>query len=113
MTNIARFFIENYKFTIVVTIFFLFFGYGGLTSLTSESFPPVNLGSVIINTQYLGATAEDIESKITKPIEDEIRSVSGIKEVKSISQPGESKILTVVDIDNYPVEEVIDRKSVV
>jgi multidrug efflux pump subunit AcrB len=107
MTNIARFFLENYKFTMVVTVFFVFFGYGGLTSLTAESFPAVDIGSVIISTQYLGATAEDIESKITKPIEDEIRSVTGIKEVKSVSQPGQSKIMTIVDIDNYPVDEVI------
>ncbi len=107
MTNFARFFLENYKFTMVVTLFFVFFGYGGLTSLTSESFPPVDIGQVIIYTQYQGATAEDIESKITKPIEDEIRSVTGIKEVKSVSQPGQSQIMTIVDIDNYPVDEVI------
>ncbi len=107
MTNIARFFLENYKFTTVVTLFFVFFGYGGLTSLTAESFPPVDIGQVIIYTQYQGATAEDIEAKITKPIEDEIRSVTGIKEVKSVSQPGQSQIMTIVDIDNYPVDEVI------
>ncbi len=107
MTNISRFFLENYKFTMVVTVFFVFFGYGGLTSLTSESFPPVDIGQVIISTQYQGATAEDIEAKITKPIEDEIRSVTGIKEVKSVSQPGQSQIMTIVDIDNYPVDEVI------
>ena len=107
MTKISRFFLLNYKFTIVLTLFFVIFGYGGLTGVNSESFPTVNIGNVIITTQYRGATAEDIESKITKPIEDEIRGVSGIKEVKSTSQPGESKIMTVVDVDNYPVEEVI------
>lgn len=107
MTQISKFFLENYKFTTVLTVFFVIFGYGGLTSLKSESFPDVNIGTVIINTQYKGATALDIEAKITKPIEDEIRGVTGIKEVKSISQPGESKIMTVVDVDRYNVEEVI------
>jgi len=107
MKNIAKFFIENYKFTYVLTFFFIFFGYGGLTSTNSEAFPKVNLGQVIISTIYQGATAEDIESKITKPIEDQIRSITGIKEVKSISQPGESRILTIVDVDNYDVEKVI------
>ena len=107
MTVIAKFFLENYKFTLVLTFFFVFFGVSGVLSLNSESFPNVNIGQVIITTQYKGATAEDIESKITKPIEDEIRSVTGIKEVKSISQPGESKILTVVDVDNYDIEKVI------
>lgn len=107
MTKIAQFFLENYKFTTVMTLFFVIFGLGGLTSLSSESFPNVNLGQVIITTTYKGAASEDIESKITKPIEDEIRSVSGIKEVKSVSQPGLSQIITVVDVDNYNVEKVI------
>ncbi len=107
MTKISRFFLENYKFTTVLTLFFIFFGYRGLSSLSSESFPTVNMGQVIIVTAYNGATAEDIEAKITKPIEDEVRSITGIKEVKSVSQPGLSQIISVVDVDNYPVEEVI------
>ena len=90
----------------VVTIFFLFFGYGGVTSLTAESFPNVDIGTVIINTRYNGATAQDIESKITKPIEDEIRGVTGLKEVKSVSQPGQSKIMTFVDIDQGAIDGI-------
>lgn len=72
MNYLAQFFVKNYKFTLVVTFFAIIFGYSGLSSLKSESFPSVNIGAVVITTQYAGATAEDIETKITKPIEDEI-----------------------------------------
>lgn len=105
--KVARFFIDNNKFTMVLMIGLVLFGFGGINSLNSESFPSVNIGSVIITTQYPGASAEDIESKITKPLEDEIRSVRGLKEVKSVSQSGVSRIVTIVDIDRYNVNEVV------
>lgn len=107
MTRFAMFFVENRKFTFVLTIAVLLFGASGLLTVKSESFPSVDLGAVVITTFYKGATASDIETKITKPIEEEIRSVTGIKKVVSSSQAGISRIVTVVDIDRYAVADVI------
>lgn len=105
--KLADFFMENRKFTWVLMAGFVIYGLTGLMQLRSESFPSVDIGTVIITTVYAGASAEDVETKITKPIEDEIRTVSGLKEVKSISQAGLSRIVTIVDIDHYDVKEVI------
>lgn len=105
--KMAKFFIDNTKFTIVLTIGLMIFGLSGMKTLNSELFPTVNIGSVIVTTHYPGASAADVESKITKPIEDEIRTVRGLKEVKSVSQSGISRIVSVVDVDNYDVEEVV------
>jgi len=90
-----------------MTLFVMLFGVTGVMTLNSETFPSVNIGAVNITTAYPGATAEDIETKITKPIEEEIQKVSGLKTVKSTSQAGFSTIVTEVDIDKYPVERVI------
>src|SRR5690606_34240262 len=51
---------------------------------------------------------EDMEALITKPIEDEIRMVSGLKDVRSVSQTGLSQILIRVDMDNVNEKEVMD-----
>jgi multidrug efflux pump subunit AcrB len=107
MRVISKFFLDNYKFTMVVTFFTLVFGVTGLLSINNESFPTVNIGAVVISTRYDGATAEDIETKITKPLEEEIQKVSGLKKVKSVSQSGFSTIVTEADIDKYDVEKVI------
>jgi multidrug efflux pump subunit AcrB len=107
MYSLGKFFLLNYKFTVVMTFFLILFGVSGVLSINSESFPSVNIGAVVITTAYPGATAEDIETKITKPIEDEVQKVSGLKSVKSTSQAGFSTIVTEVDIDKYPVEKVI------
>lgn len=107
MRTLASFFIQNSKFTLVLMAFVTIFGIGGVMGLNSESFPSVDIGSVVVTTRYDGATAEDIETKITKPIEEEIQKVSGIKTVRSISQAGVSTIITEADIDKYDVQKVI------
>lgn len=107
MRNIARFFIDNYKLTIVLSVGLTVFGVMGLKSLNSESYPAVDFAMATVETFYKGASAEDIETKITKKLEDEIRTVSGIKDVKSISQSGRSSIFVRADIDNVDVTEVM------
>jgi len=104
MKNLANFFIENSKLTVVLSIGLVVFGLMGLGKMNAESFPSVSMGTATIITSYDGATAKDIETKITKPLEDEIRGVSGLKRVRSISQAGLSTIVVVVDIDDPKVD---------
>src|SRR3989344_2478524 len=103
MRKLAHFCITNPKLTFVVTIFLIIFGLLGIKKMNAESYPSVDFATAIIETEYYGATPEDIEVKITKPIEDEIRTVSGLKDVRSVSQAGRSKIVVRVDMDNPKV----------
>lgn len=103
MKNLSSFFVENPKLTFVVTLFLILFGYIGLKKMNAESYPSVDFATAIIETDYFGASPEDIEVKITKPLEDEIRKVSGLKDVRSISQAGRSKIVIRADMDNPKV----------
>jgi multidrug efflux pump subunit AcrB len=103
MRNPAHFFITNPKLTFVITLFLIIFGIQGIKKMNAESFPSVDFATAIIETEYFGATPEDIEIKITKPIEDEIRTVAGLKDVRSTSQAGRSKIAVRVDMDNPKV----------
>jgi len=107
MGNLFEFFIKNSKFSIVLSIFTLIFGAMGLRRMNSESYPSVNFATATVTTVYDGASAKDIETKITRPIEEEIRTVSGLKDVRSISQPGLSNIYIRVDIDNVDVPKVM------
>ena len=105
--NPAKFFLENHKFTMVLTVLVLVFGLNGMRKLNSESYPSVDFATATVETRYPGASAEEIESRITKPIEDEIRGVSGLKDIRSISQTGKSTITIRADIDNVDVTEVM------
>ena len=109
MKSLTTFFINNSKFTMVITLSLVFFGLMGLKRMKSETYPNVSMALATVTTYYRGASAEDIEIKITKPLEDEIKSVAGLKDVKSTSQIGLSKIVIRIDQDNPDVntKEVI------
>ncbi len=104
MKSLALFFIENTKLTIVLSVGLIFFGYNGYNQMNAESFPSVSFATATVVTVYDGATSSDIETKITKPIEDEIRGVTGLKDVKSVSQAGLSTIVVRVDMDDSKVD---------
>ena len=103
--NPAKFFLENHKFTVILTLLIVVFGLGGMKNLNSESYPTVDFAMAMITTSYDGASADEIESRITKPIEEEIRSVSDLKDVRSVSQAGKSSIFVRADIDNVNVQK--------
>ena len=87
----------------------MIYGLMGVNRMNSEAYPQVNFAVATVTTIYRGAGAEDIEARITKPLEDEIRKVSGLKDVRSISQTNLSKIVIRVDMDGaIPVETVMN-----
>lgn len=104
MKKIASFFVANQKLTLIVTVFMFIYGIRGYKNMIAETYPNVDFATTTIETVYPGATPKDIEVKITKPIEDEIRTVSGLKDVRSVSQAGQSKITIRIDMDNPKVD---------
>ena len=111
MKKIIKFFIDNYKLTWILTLITVLAGIAGFSLILRERTPTVDLGTVKINTFYYGATAEEIESEITKKIEDELRGIKGLKDVKSVSQSNQSMITIRIDIDNY--ECVISNELII
>ena len=109
MKTLVRFFLENHKLTLILSVMMVVFGLMGLVKLNAESYPSVNFAMATIETRYEGATAKDVETLITKPIEDKIREVSGLKDVRSVSKSGYSKIFVRVDMDNEDEDAVLDE----
>ena len=104
MNTLAQFFLKNSKLTAILSTGLIIFGIMGISRMNAESYPSVSLATATIITSYDGASAEDVEIKITKPLEDEIRSVTGLKDVKSISQAGLSTIVVRVDMDDSNID---------
>lgn len=55
--------------------------------------PTVNFNWIVIVTNLPGASAEDMESRVTQPLEDALRKVSDVKFITSTSRVGVSNIL--------------------
>ena len=80
--------IANLTFAIVI-----FIGVGGYLTMPREQDPEINFNWINVTTVLRGASTEDIEKLVTKPLEDAIRQVSDIRYVSSRSQEGISTLL--------------------
>ena len=76
---------------------FVVMGIFSLLGLGIDLFPEIELPYVTITTIYPGAGPEEVETLITKPIEEEVSSISGLKTVTSIAQ--ESMSLTFLEFE--------------
>ncbi len=68
------------------------FGIFGLMNLRLNLYPDVSFPTVTIYTTYEGVAPEDMETLITRPIEESVGSVSGIERVRSQSSQGASVV---------------------
>ncbi len=93
-----------YIFTFLIT-------FGGLfvyNNLPKEQFPDIKIPTVIVQTVYFGTAPADIENTINKPIEKQLKAVSGVKRVKSNSLQDFS-LITVEFNPDANVAEALQR----
>ena len=97
---------------IAVTVVFGLYSY---VSLPKELFPEINIPTVMVQTIYPGNPPADIENLISRPLEKEVESVKGIKELTSVSSQDASTIFiefqTNVDIKTalQDVKDAVDK----
>ena len=68
-------------------------GWVSLKRIGVDLFPDVNIPFITIMTTYAGAGPEEIETLISKKIEEEVSSISGLKRVSSDNQEGVSIVM--------------------
>jgi HAE1 family hydrophobic/amphiphilic exporter-1 len=102
-----------------VTFFMLFIGLVGIgivafMGLQIALFPDMDLPMVAVRTQYSGTSPEDIESLITRPIEEGIATVENLETLSSQSKEGQSWVMaefswgTDMDVAERHVREKVD-----
>src|SRR6056300_1774007 len=83
--------------TVVYVIMALFFilGISSYFSMPREAFPEINDTKVFVSTVYPGNTAEDIERIVTDPLEEALKGVPNMVEIRSTS----SEDFSVIDVE--------------
>lgn len=90
------------------------FGVISLSLLSQELFPPISYPQLSIVTPYENAAPEEIEQLITKPIEEAVGGISGLRKVSSTSKEGLSLVVVEfgwnqnMDFASLSVREKID-----
>lgn len=81
-------------------------------SLSVDKFPDTSFPTVTITTTYSGAGPSEIETLVTKPLEDELSTISGLKRINSTSLEGMSRITTEfkMSVDTRFIEQKVRDK---
>ena len=79
----------------VIMTIFLILGISSYFSMPRETFPEINDTKVFVSTIYPGNTAEDIERSVTDPLEEALKGVTNLVEIRSTS----SEDFSVIDIE--------------
>lgn len=106
MDNILNFFVKQKKLALVFTVFIIALGLLTLSGIQRDKFPAVDFEEMSIVTIYPGASPEDVEQNVTNPIEDELRSISGIDKFNSTSKEGKSSIIVTLSQDISDIESL-------
>lgn len=77
---------------LMTSLILIGFGIFGVLQLRLNLYPDVSFPTITIFTGYEGVAPEDMETLITRPIEENVGSISGIKRVRSLSSQGASVV---------------------
>ena len=80
-------------FTVMLVCMPIVLGIASYGRLGVEMFPNVDVPVVTVTTLLRGASAEEMETRITKPIEEIVNTVSGIDELRSTTKEGFSQVV--------------------
>lgn len=91
-------------------------GIASYNQLGLDLMPKTDLPVVFVQTSLPGASAEEIETQITKPIEEVVNTIAGIDELRSSSQQGSSRVIITFVLERdieAAVQDVRDKVATI
>ncbi|MFY7841142.1 MAG: efflux RND transporter permease subunit [Lacibacter sp.] len=109
--------VDNRTAIYIITILITAYGLFKFNTLPKEQFPDIVVPTISVATIYVGNSPADIENLVTRPIEKQIKSISGARVIKvqSTSQTDFSLIVVEFDTDvktdlaKQKVKDAVDK----
>ena len=111
MNGLTRFVLKRPITTLMAVLCLSVFGYTSVTSMSLENIPDMEMPVLMVMTTYSGASPEDVNEIITKPIEDQVGTLSGLKSVTSNSSEGSSMVMLEYEYGTDTDEAYDDLKK--
>ena len=96
--NLAALSIKRPTFIMSVVAIMLIIGVVCFSKLGVDQFPNVNFPFVAVMTVYRGAGPKEIEAQISKPLEEQLATIAGVKHMTSTSNDGYSWVIMQFDL---------------
>lgn len=116
MQKLAEICIKRPVFAAMIILALVVVGAASFFRLGIDRFPSVDLPTVAVRTSLPGASPEEIESEVTRPIEEIVNTVDGIDQLRSVSAAGVSIVIVTFKLDrdiDTAAQDVRDRVSTV
>jgi multidrug efflux pump len=84
-----------YFLTVIITLS----GLATYNALPKENFPDIVIPQIFVSTIYPGTSPEDMENLVVKPLEKQLKAMSGVKKITSNSQQDFSNIIVEFNTD--------------
>ncbi|HEY9899437.1 MAG TPA: efflux RND transporter permease subunit [Pantanalinema sp.] len=97
--NFSTFFIKNPVTTIIMMLIIALLGLRSFFSMPLELFPNIEFPVVVVQTVYPGAAPAEVETLVTKPIEDALSGINGLKTLTSTSNDGVSQVICEMELE--------------
>jgi len=104
-------FVRRPVFTTMLITAFVVLGAASFIQLGVDIFPKVDLPTITITTRLPGASPEEIESQITKPIEEVVNTISGLDELRSTTIEGQSQVFVTFVLERSVQEAANDVRE--
>jgi multidrug efflux pump subunit AcrB len=113
MKGLTAYFIK-YKVAVnTVMVLIFIFGYFGLKNTRSSLFPETESRTIQVQIIYPGAAPEEVERGVVLQIEDDVKGVTGVERISSVSQEN-GGVITVEVIKGFDTDVVLqDVKNAV
>ncbi len=97
--GITKFVLKRPVTTIMALLCLVVFGISSVFSATLEQMPDTDQPMLIVMAAYSGAGPEDVDELVTKPIEDQVSTLEGVKSMSSSSSDGRSMVMLEYDYE--------------
>ncbi len=105
--------VDNKTSIYILTIIITLAGIFSYIGLPKEQFPEVAFPQILVNTIYPGTSPADMENLVAKPIEKQLKAISGIKKIRSSSLQDFSLIVAEFDANADVAESKLKVKDAV
>ncbi|MGH7334552.1 MAG: efflux RND transporter permease subunit [Candidatus Rokuibacteriota bacterium] len=109
--SLLEVFVRRPVFTTMLLTSLVVLGIASFVQLGVDIFPKVDLPTITITTRLPGASPEEIESQITKTIEEAVNTIAGLDELRSSSIEGQSQVFATFVLERNVQEAANDVRE--
>ena len=111
MQKLAEISIRRPVFGTMIVLALVVIGAAGYLKLGVDRSPPVDIPQIYVGTRLPGASPVEVESLISQPIEEQVNTVEGITELRSISGVGSSFVIIQFDLSRKVSDALEDVRN--